>query len=127
MGKIRTHGKLARPALLEFYGSCHIVIVPTRSDFCEGMPSVCAEAILCHRPVITSRLSNALDVLPGALVIASPDNPQNYAHEIDRLLEDPAKYERLSGACAALQEQFYDPRKGLAAALETVFGQPQAR
>jgi len=36
-------------------------------------------------------------------------------------------YERLYAACISCEEQFYDPRKGLAAALETVFGQPQAR
>jgi len=95
--------------------------VPTRSDIGEGMPSVCAEAVLCHRPVITSPLSSALDVLPGALVVASPDNTQSYAYEIERLLEDPAKYERLCSACVPLQEQFYDSSTSLTAAFEKVF------
>ena len=123
LGKVvRTHGTLMRPALLKVYAACHAVIVPTRSDFCEGMPLVCAEAILCHRPVVTSRLSNAVDVLPDALVIATPDDPQSYADAIQRLLGDAALYERLCAACTELQEQFYDPRTSLAAAFTTVFG-----
>ena len=118
---VRTHGQLLRPDLLKIYAACHVVIVPTRSDFCEGMPMVCAEAILCGRPVITSPLSNADDVLPGALILAKPDDARSYADCIEKLLDDPALYERLATACESLQEQFYDVRKGLDAALEDVF------
>jgi glycogen synthase len=120
-GVVRTHGKLLRPALLKMYAACHAVIVPTRSDFCEGMPMVCAEAILCHRPIITSRLSNAVDVLPGALAIATPDDPRSYADAIRRIVDDNAYYEGLSNACSTLQDQFYDERTSLTAALEKVF------
>ena len=118
---VRIHGQLLRPALLKMYAACHVVIVPTRSDFCEGMPMACAEAILCGRPVITSPLSNADDVLPGALVLAKPDDIRSYADCIEKLLDDPALYERLATACASVQEQFYDVRNGLNAALEHVF------
>ena len=47
-------------------------IVPTRSTFCEGMPMVAAEAVLSGRPVLTSRLSNALDVSNGPSSKHSP-------------------------------------------------------
>jgi glycosyltransferase involved in cell wall biosynthesis len=117
---VRTLGRLNRHDLLKVYGRSHAVIVPTRSDFCEGLPMVCAEAILCGRPVITSRLSNAEDVLPGALLVAQPDDPGSYATSILQLLDQPCRYERLRSACGPHQEQFYDPRMSFAAALETV-------
>lgn len=123
---VRTHGKLIRPELLKLYAASHAVIVPTRSDFCEGMPMACAEAILCGRPVITSRLSNAEDVLPGALVIAAPDDPRSYADAVRRLFADAAQYERRCAACSASQDQFYDRQTSFSAALETLFG-PRAK
>jgi glycogen(starch) synthase len=123
-GAVTTYGKLDRAALLQRYSACHAVIVPTRSDFCEGMPMVCAEAILCSRPVITSRLSNALDVLQGALAIADPDNPRSYADVIQRLVSDPAQYELLRSACPGLQKQFYDFNMSLTGALESLFATP---
>ncbi len=56
-GVIDVRGRLERPALLAAYANSHAVIVPTRlGDFCEGMPLVCAEAMLAGRPVITSVL-----------------------------------------------------------------------
>jgi glycosyltransferase involved in cell wall biosynthesis len=121
-GVVRVHGRLNRPRLLEVYARSHAVIVPTRSDFCEGMPMVCAEAILCGRPVITTRLSNALDVLPGALVIATPDDPASYADAILDLLADPERYARHREACERHRAQFLDPAWSLEAALESVLG-----
>jgi glycosyltransferase involved in cell wall biosynthesis len=120
---IRTHGKLVRPDLLKRYAACHAVIVPTRSEFNEGMAMVAVEAILCCRPVIASPLVPAVELLSGAVAIATPDDPLSYADAIWRLVENAAYYERLCAACISYREQFYDPRKGLAAALETVFAQ----
>ncbi|HEY0563723.1 MAG TPA: glycosyltransferase, partial [Methylophilus sp.] len=66
--QVTIHGRLNRPALLAIYAQAHTVIVPTRSSFCEGLPMVAIESILLGRPVITSSLSNALDVLGAAIV-----------------------------------------------------------
>jgi glycosyltransferase involved in cell wall biosynthesis len=115
---IRTYGKLARPALIDVYARCHLVIVPTRSDFCEGMPQVCAEAVLSGRPIVTSRLSNALDVLPGAILEAVPDDPPSYAELLLALLRDPARYWELCEGCSRVARQFCDATQGLTAGLE---------
>jgi glycogen(starch) synthase len=115
---ILIRGKLKRPELLAAYGRSHVVIVPTRSTFCEGMPMVAAEAILTGRPVITSRLSNALDVLEGALVEAQPDDPASYVACLRKLMSDPAYYESCCQACPTVGRQFYDRDQGLAAAME---------
>ena len=107
-----------RPDLLAVYGRSHLVIVPTRSTFCEGMPMVAAEAILSGRPVLTSRLSNALDVFNAALVEAQPDDPASYVACLRRLIADRHFYEECCRACPTVRPQFYDRDQGLGAAVD---------
>jgi glycosyltransferase involved in cell wall biosynthesis len=125
-GVIETHGRLNRADLIRVYAASHAVIVPTRSDFVEGFAQVCAEAVLCGRPVITSPVVPAVDVLQAAMVLARTDDPRSYADRIRALVEDPAAYQRLCDACPALQEQIYDPKTSLTAALESVFAALEA-
>jgi glycogen synthase len=112
------HGKLIRPELLKIYGRSHLVIVPTRSTFCEGLPMVCAEAVIAGRPVLTSRLSNAQDALRGALLEAREDDPEDYAAKIEALADDPAGYAEMVRHTAHVSGQFMNPGRGLASALE---------
>lgn len=114
---VQIHGKLRRPELLAVYARAHTVIVPTRSDFCEGLPLVAAEAVLMGRPVITSRLSNAMDVLVGAIAEAQPDDVGSYVDVIRRLLYDQVYYEASCRSCSALREQFLDGEQGLTSVL----------
>jgi glycosyltransferase involved in cell wall biosynthesis len=115
--RITVTGRLERAELLAAYRRAHAVIVPTRSTFCEGMPLVCAEAVLCGRPVVTSRVSNALPVLGDAIAVAQPDDVSSYAEAVRGIAEDPARYERLRGACPAAAAQFLDRRRSYAAAV----------
>ena len=115
---VTLHGKLIRPDLLKVYGRSHLVIVPTRSTFCEGLPAVCAEAVMAGRPVLTSRLSNAVDVLAGAVLEARGDDPADYASKIEALADAPQRYADLVSGTAALRDQFMNPAFGLTAALE---------
>ena len=124
---IRMHGRLNRAELIGVYSACHAVIVPTRSDFTEGFAQVCAEAVLCGRPVITSPVVPAVDVLGAAMVVARTDDAASYADRIRKLIADPAGYRRLRDACPALQELIYDPRTSLGAALEEVFAALESR
>lgn len=116
--RVLIHGKLKRPELLAIYNQGHAVIVPTRSDFCEGLPMVAIEAVLLGRPVITSRLSNALDVLTEAIVEAQPDDVQSYVKAIEKLMSDKTYYEKTCNACKALREPFLDGTQGLTKVLE---------
>jgi len=116
--RFRLHGKLVRPRLLEVYGRSHLVIVPTRSDFCEGLPMVCAEAILAGRPVITSRVSNALEALHGAVVEAAVNDVDDYVRQIRAVVADPARYRALIGGTRRVGAQFFDRSRGLQAAIE---------
>ena len=117
-GSVILHGKLIRPDLLKVYGDSHLVIVPTRSTFCEGLPMVCAEAVIAGRPVITSRLSNALEALHGAVVEAREDDPRDYAAKIEALADNPAAYAELVRQTEAVSAQFTNPQGGLTHALE---------
>ena len=117
-GSVTQHGKLIRPELLRVYGESHLVIVPTRSTNCEGLPLVCAEAVIAGRPVLTSVLSNALEALRGAVIEAREDDPQDYADKIEALFDDPAMYAERVGNTERVSAQFTDPARGLAAALE---------
>jgi glycosyltransferase involved in cell wall biosynthesis len=115
---VRALGRVSREDLIGAYASSHVVIIPTRSTFVEGMPAVASEAVLAGRPLVTSRLSNALDVLDGAIVEAQPDSPQSYAHCLRLLLCDRALYADRCAACGPLRQQFYDRDRGWMKTLE---------
>lgn len=111
------HGKLLRPELLQVYEQSQLVIVPTRSDFCEGMPMVSAEAVLAGRPVLSNRVSNALDVLDGAVIEARTEDVEDYVVKIEQLLDHRDKYDKYASACSVVSRQFIDRSYGKAATL----------
>jgi len=115
---IQVFGWVSREDLLAAYGRCHVVIVPTRSPFCEGLPATAAEAILAGRPVVTSRLSNVVDVFEGAVVEARPDDPDSYVDGLLRLLNDREYYLGCCGSATAHRGQFYDRDQSWGAAME---------
>src|SRR5207248_9544758 len=61
-------GKLDQGALRNEYGWAHLVVVPTRSDIGEGFSMAAAEAVLAQRPVVSSKVTAAIDVLGDAFV-----------------------------------------------------------
>jgi len=117
---VHAHGHLNRTSLRDAYARSHLIIIPTRSDFREGMPRAAAEAVLAGRPVLTSRLANACDVLGEAVIEVEPENIDAYVATILRLLRDRDFYERCRRHCASAARQFYDPSYGLANVLGRV-------
>lgn len=115
---IVVHGRLERDALLDVYAQSHAVIVPTRSNFTEGMPQVCAEAMLSGLPVITSQVANAFDVIGEATLRAETDDIQSYVDAIVRMMEDAALYESLRANCDRLSLQFLDRAQSYPAAVD---------
>jgi glycogen(starch) synthase len=96
----------------------HIAIVPTRSSFPEGLAKTAAEAILAGRPLITSAVTPALEVLRPACLEAKADDVDSYVSCVMRLLDDQETFERLRDACKDLQSQFYDRGRGHCSALK---------
>ncbi len=117
---ITVHGRLERAELLDQYTQADAVIVPTRGNFCEGMPLVCAEAMLAGCPVVTSRLSNALPVIGDAIAEAVPEDVESYVAALLRLAEDPVFYEERRAACAPAALQFLDRTQGYDVAIDRV-------
>jgi glycogen synthase len=116
--RIVLHGKLPRRELIDMYGQAFLVVVPTRSNFCEGLPGVCVEAMLARRPVVTSSLSNALDVLKGSLLEANQDDAQDYARRILQIVDNPSLYQALSANGNGVEKPFLNTQYGLSAALQ---------
>ena len=107
---VQLRGKLNRPAMTQAYCRSHAVIVPTNSSgsFAEGLNKVVVEAILSRRPVISSRLCNAIDVAKGAIVEVPPGDCVAYADAIQRLADDAALYSRVVQCGIEASRQFYD-------------------
>jgi glycogen(starch) synthase len=117
-GKVTIHGKLNRQALIDVYTMAHVVIIPTRSNFAEGFAMVAAEAILLNRPIITSSIVPALEVLRAAAVEAKPEDINSYADAIRQLMMDKSLFEQKQHACQSLREQFLDNSNGLSSMLQ---------
>ena len=115
------HGRLERSDLLDIYANSHAVIVPTRSDFGgEGMPQVCAEAVLCQ----PSRHHQAVlpmppDVLGAATILAKTDDIESYVRAIVSLIEDQQLYENVKiTVLSSASMQFTDRSQSYPAAFD---------
>jgi glycogen synthase len=103
----------------------HACIVPTRSDFVEGIAKTAVEAILAGRPVITNAGVPALELLRPACIEAQADNPESYAAAVIALVDDAARYLSLRTATKTLTAPFYDKRNGFSAALKSAVSPPR--
>jgi glycogen synthase len=108
---VTTHGHLNRPEMLTLLESAQVVVVPTRSSFPEGLNQVVIEATLAHRPVVTSAVCPALDLVKPAAIEAIADNPGSYRASIERLMDEPEFFVERARAGAALRQNFFDPDK----------------
>ena len=107
-GSIFLRGKLDREQMAEAYGRSHAVIAPTTSRFAEGLVKTAPEAALAGRPLVTSCLCHALDLLADAIVEVPPEDLDAYAAAIHRLADDADLYETKRCACAGVCMPFVD-------------------
>jgi glycosyltransferase involved in cell wall biosynthesis len=105
---------------MKIYGRSHASIVPSRSDFAEGLAKTAVESVLAGRPVITNPVVPALDVLRPACVEARTDDIQSYVDAVTALQSNAALYEELQRACTMLAGEFYERDRGLGARLKSV-------
>lgn len=103
------HGHLSRSELSDFLEKSHVVVVPTRRAFPEGLNQVVIEAVLARRPVITSAVCPALELVSDAALKAEPDDAQSYEACIRALINDPDLMNMLVMAGDRYREQFFDP------------------
>lgn len=120
----RCHGHCDRKTMRSMLNACHVVVVPTTSDFNEGFNMVVAEAVLAGRPVVTSKACPAVFYL-GNAVIEVPagnahDDARAYAEAILKLHDFPELYKEKRRICRNYQEQFYDESRSWGAALTQI-------
>jgi glycosyltransferase involved in cell wall biosynthesis len=113
----RCYGHVDRGVLLEVLGRSHVIVVPTTTDYTEGLNKVVLEGVLAGRPVITSAVCPALDLVREAVVEVAPEDEAGYSAAILALRGDPELYARKRRACLDYQDRFYDEANGWAAAL----------
>lgn len=116
-GSVRVTGKLGRAELIDQYLNAHLVIVPTRSTFPEGFAMVAAEAILLLRPVITSKVVPATELLRSAMVLATTDDVESYVSAVEAVLRDESHYRRLVENAKLLRPRLLDDSASYSAAL----------
>ena len=120
------HGQLDAQALRQMYGRCHVVVVPTTAGFTEGLNKVAVEAVLAGRPVVTSAVSHAVDVLGEAVVEVPAEDWAAFRQAIERLALDAPWYESRRAACRAVRAPFFDPQRHWAAAVKQVLADAAA-
>jgi glycosyltransferase involved in cell wall biosynthesis len=102
---------------LETFGWAHAMVVPTTSEFSEGLPMVAIEAVLAGRPAVVSAATCAWDALGRAAIRAETDSVESFVQVFRRLAMDPAYYGECQQATQMAQAQFYDRSQGLGAVL----------
>jgi glycogen(starch) synthase len=117
---IQLHGYCNQSRLIELLNQSHAVIVPTKSAMIEGFNKVVVEAVLAHRPFITSNLCPALNYVREAGIEVPADDVGAYTDAICRLAHDETLYDSLVDASFRLDGQFYDLDQSWAAAFGRV-------
>lgn len=117
---IEIHGWTQPDQLRHILSESHLSIVPTRSDFSEGMAMTAIEPILLGRPVITSPVVPAHEVLGNACITAKTDDTESYVQAILALTSD--QYIGLCRSCLTERLQFFDQSKSSQSAMQRVLG-----
>ncbi len=89
------------------YNEAHIVVVPTRTSFIEGINKVCIEAALSGCPVVTSAVCHAVFYLENSVLEVMPNDISAYAQAIEALMADPMLYKEKQEGCLKDAERFY--------------------
>lgn len=117
------HGYCNKTKMRQMFSQSHVVIVPTKSSYVEGLNQVVIEGILANRPVITSSICPALSYVRDAVVEVAPDDVHAYGNAILKLQSDRAFYAEKQRSCRRSQEQFYSLEKSWTEAVKTALHQ----
>jgi glycosyltransferase involved in cell wall biosynthesis len=71
--------------LIDLYNGADLFVFPS---FYEGWTSPPLEAMACGTPVITSNCSSLPETVSNAAIQIDPDNPEELANEMERVLSD---------------------------------------
>ncbi len=113
IGKYGLHGRVKllghigdRAQLADLYRGATAYIHPAHY---EGLPTVLLEAMACGRPVVTTAVGGALDVIEDGHngLLVPPKAPQAMAAAVARIIRDPDLAKRLGSAARRTVEERY--------------------
>ncbi len=90
--KVRFLGRVSDLELVTLYSMADVFAFPS---FFEGFGVPPIEAMACGAPVITSNTSSLPEVVGDAALLIDPHEPDELAHAITRLLDNPTLREEL--------------------------------
>ena len=110
---VRAPGYLSPDRASEVRAQSHVGIVPTRSNFNEGMAMTAIESILARRPLIASSAVPAVEVLREASVECPTDDVDSFVDALESLASEEERYSQMVSACDTLRDDFFDNHHGL--------------
>jgi glycosyltransferase involved in cell wall biosynthesis len=108
--------------LIDLYNGADLFVFPS---FSEGWTSPPLEAMACGTPVITSNCSSLPETVANAAIQIDPDNPEELAREMERVLSDKSLRNNLT--TMGMKHAASHTWKKAAAKLIKVFADIQAR
>jgi glycosyltransferase involved in cell wall biosynthesis len=94
----------------ELIGNCSILALPSRT---EAMGRVVLEAFAARKPVVASRVDGLPHIIDDGRsgLLCEPEDPNDLARQLDRLLSDPKLADRIASAgYADSRERFSEER-----------------
>ncbi|MEO8208922.1 MAG: glycosyltransferase family 4 protein [bacterium] len=91
--KVKFLGRISDKEKIEHYQKCKLFVQPTSF---EGFGMALAENMACGTPVITSANGAVPEVVGDSSIFVDPDNPEDIANGIIKLIENKQLYEKLS-------------------------------
>jgi glycosyltransferase involved in cell wall biosynthesis len=110
---ITLHGALTQTQVLELTEKSDICVLTsyhTKSGNREGIPVVLMEAMACERAVVASRVSGIPELVEDGVsgLLSNPQDPQDIAKQLQRLIVDKSLRQQLGQAARAKIESEYD-------------------
>jgi glycosyltransferase involved in cell wall biosynthesis len=107
---VRFEGLQPNARVIEAMRSSDLVVVPSHHLYPEGLPCVFYEAFATRTPVICSNHPMFRGMISEEAAVLLPEKrPDAYADAMERVLDDPVLYRRMSVATKEAWQQFQCP------------------
>lgn len=130
---IQCHGYCFRDKMKQLIVQSHVFFVPTSDTFVEGFNKVCAESVLCRRPLVASSVCPALSYVKEIAVAVEPNDIDGFFEALKSLYFEEDKYQQMCEAAEMLQPLFLSQQFSFQSAVELIGrslqegGRPKAR